>query len=170
MTNDVVDRIAETLPMELGQYKLVNFTSQLVNKICGTQLVSYLSEDQKLMECAAKNPTALLTPPLTPDQLVYCGPTGLLLDEQDDAAAERALGSYWRKYGQPPRVVIVKQRSKHHVLTLGQSLQKCKDSEAVLKSLVLLLAGGGSSEMQPLTDAEVDYLGNWEAEKYRQRL
>ncbi len=170
ITNDVVDRIAGGLAVNFDKYKLVNFTSQLVNTICGSELVSYLSEDQKLMEAAAKTAEVFLTPPLTPDQLVYCGPAALVLESQDQAAAAQAVRNYLQSFRQPPRVVIVKGKGEHHVLILGQSLHKCKETEDVLKSVVIMLDSAKASAMQFLSQDEVDYLSNWEAEKYRQKL
>ncbi|MBU6452167.1 MAG: class II aldolase/adducin family protein [Cyanobacteria bacterium REEB67] len=170
MTNDVVERIAGSIDLNLGRYRLVNFTSQLINNACGSEWISYLSEDEDLVAAAAGEASALLSAPLTPDQLVYCGPVALVLESIEEAAATEAVTAYFMKFQQPPRVILLKDGSHRHVLLAGQNLHKCRDTEAVLKSVVLMLSRAARSSLQLLSKDEVDFLTNWEAEKYRQRL
>jgi rhamnose utilization protein RhaD (predicted bifunctional aldolase and dehydrogenase) len=171
ITNDVVDRIATSLGLGLARYKLVNFTSSLINGVCGTDWVAYLSQDSDLLEAAAGIVDVFLASSLTPDQLVYCGPAGLHLNSTDVASATEAVRAYFHKYTLPPRVILVDDDDgDRHVLIAGQNLSKCRDSEAVLKSTVLTLAAADYSSLQFLSAEEVQFLSNWEAEKYRQRL
>jgi len=171
-TNDIVDRLGTTLTVDLQKYKQVNFISALVNKVCGSTWLAYLSDDQIINSCASEDQNRLLSAPLTPDQLVYCGPAGLLLDNQNrnQALLEEAVINYFQAVKHPPRVIVLQNKDRRHVFLLGQSLQKCRESEEVLKSIILLQRCGLQSAIQTLSRDEVDYLSNWEAEKYRQTL
>lgn len=166
VTNEVVDRLASELAFNLYRYKLVNFASALVNQVCGTKWLAYLSDDHILHDALQRNPAYLLASCATPDQLVYCGASGLALSEFDSPEAVQSVAQYLEKFGHPPKVII----SGEHILLLGQSLRKCRESEEVLRSHVMLQLGGELETMNYLPQEEVDYLSNWEAEKYRQTL
>ena len=122
--------------------------------------------DHILQDALKRNSAYLLAPCATPDQLVYCGASGLALADFDSASAVQSVADYLRKFGHPPKVII----SGEHILLLGQSLRKCRESEEVLRSHVMLQLGGELEDMTYLAQDEVDYLSNWEAEKYRQSL
>ena len=166
VTNEVVDQLASALAFNLYRYKLVNFASALVNEVCGTKWLAYLSDDKILADAFKQNPAYLLASCATPDQLVYCGASGLALNEFDSPEAVQAVADYLKKFGHPPKVIV----SGEHILLLGQSLRKCRESEEVLRSHVMLQLGGELDSMVYLEQEEVDYLSNWEAEKYRQTL
>jgi rhamnose utilization protein RhaD (predicted bifunctional aldolase and dehydrogenase) len=166
ITNEVVDKLASELAFNLYRYKLVNFASALVNQVCGTKWLAYLSDDHILQDALKRNSAYLLAPCATPDQLVYCGASGLALADFDSASAVQSVADYLQKFGHPPKVIV----SGEHILLLGQSLRKCRESEEVLRSHVMLQMGGELDDMTYLAQDEVDYLSNWEAEKYRQSL
>ncbi|MFA6211157.1 MAG: class II aldolase/adducin family protein [Candidatus Obscuribacterales bacterium] len=166
ITNELVDKLASHLAFNLYRYKLVNFASALVNQVCNTKWLAYLSDDQVLESALKKSPDYLLASCATPDQLVYCGASGLSLSEFDSPDAVQAVADYLHKFGHPPKVIV----SGEHILLLGQSLRKCRESEEVLRSHVMLQLGGELGTMNYLPQEEVEYLSNWEAEKYRQTL
>ena len=166
ITNEVTDKLASQLSFNLYRYKLVNFASALVNQVCGTKWLAYLSDDRILQDALRRDPAYLLASCATPDQLVYCGARGMGLSEFDSPEAVQSVADYLKKFGHPPKVII----SGEHILLLGQSLRKCRESEEVLRSHVMLQLGGELATMNYLAQSEVDYLSNWEAEKYRQTL
>jgi rhamnose utilization protein RhaD (predicted bifunctional aldolase and dehydrogenase) len=166
-TNQTVGLISKSLNFDLSKYKLTHFVSALVNRICDAQLVSYLSEDQILNQIANNDRSLLLGRPATPDQAVYCGPAGLLLEGINVLSGEKAVTDFVAKFKQVPRVVLVHSDHMNFLFLLGQSLRKCKEAEDVLKSHVLLQEGARPGKIQFLSQSEVDYLTNWEAEKYR---
>ncbi|MDP3510958.1 MAG: class II aldolase/adducin family protein [Candidatus Melainabacteria bacterium] len=166
ITNEVVDKLASRLTFNLYRYKLVNFASALVNQVCGTKWLAYLSDDHILLDALRRDPAYLLASCATPDQLVYCGARGMALTEFDSPEAVQSVADYLEQFGHPPKVII----SGEHVLLLGQSLRKCRETEEVLRSHVMLQLGGELATMNYLNQGEVDYLSDWEAEKYRQTL
>lgn len=167
LTNKVVGQLAQSLPFDLRKYQLVNVVSQLINRVCGTQWIAYLSDDQILNQAVNDNSSFLLAHPATPDQVVYCGPAGLFLTGVKIDADRKAVDNYFHEFKQPPKVVIMENDGSRHIILLGQSLHKCKAAEDVLRSHVLLQQGGQAATMQFLSKSEVNYLTNWEAEKYR---
>ena len=170
LTNDVVEQVGKTHPTDLSKYKAVNAVSKLVNEVCGTQWLAYLSDDQVLNEAITTSQDAILARCATPDQLVYCGPAGLQLRSEDLAAAKSSLGEFLKATKHAPKVVLMPVGGKTRIFLLGKSLRKCKEMEDVLKSHVILQTSGDAATMQFLPQDEVDYLSNWEAEKYRQNL
>ncbi len=194
LTEKVVDKIAASISLDLSRYKLVNFASQLVNKICQyrqnnrseqnqqsqqhhqsqqdlqNQWIAYLSEDRCLNQAVNSDIKLLTAGCATPDQLVYCGPTGILIDSDDFDSAKRTVADFWLKFHHAPKLLILKSGAQRHLLLLGPSLRKCKEMEDVLKSHVMLQKGGLPATLQFLPESEVNYLTNWEAEKYRQNL
>ncbi len=172
-TNEVVDSLAQhvnsvasTMGINFYRYKLVNFASALVNQVCSTNWLAYLSDDQVLHGVLKENSQYLLAGCATPDQLVYCGSTALALEDLDSPAALRRVSDFFETYGHPPKVLIA---GNEHILLLAKTLRKCRDTEDVLRSHVLLQTCG-TAPVEFLPPAEIKYLNNWDAEKYRQNL
>ncbi len=173
-TNEVVDLLASRIntgTSSMGgnfyRYKLVNFASALVNQVCSTSWLAYLSDDLVLHQGLEKDAGYLLAGCGTPDQLVYCGSTGLAIGDLDSAKGVEQVAEFFKTYGHPPKVIVL---GNEHILLLGKTLRKCRDAEDVLRSHVLLQACGELSQMKYLPASEIKYLNNWEAEKYRQKL
>jgi hypothetical protein len=101
---------------------------------------------------------------------VYCGPEGLFLQNSDMNAAKSSIENFLKATRHAPKVVLMPVDGKVRIFLLGKSLRKCKEMEDVLKSHVILQTSGKADTMQFLPQEEVDYLSNWEAEKYRQNL
>jgi rhamnose utilization protein RhaD (predicted bifunctional aldolase and dehydrogenase) len=178
ITDKVTARVESLLaedgpPLDLNRYRLTSSLSALLNQVCQTQLVSYLSDDSVLHGAVEAALPLVLARPATPDQLVYCGVVPLALEGSSESGKIDLLSEtnkveqYLRAHGQPPKVVLLDGK---HLLFVGKSLRKCRDAEEVLRSHVLLQSGGTFDTMKYLDPAEVDYLSNWEAEKYRQSL
>jgi len=173
-TNQVADKLAELARARapetncnLLRYKLVNFASALINQVCSTQWLAYLSDDMILLQALKQDSRYFLSGCATPDQFVYCGSTALSLDSLDSPSAVRQVVSFFEEYGHPPRVLLL---GNEHVLLMGKSLRKCRDTEDVLRAHLLLQNCGQFSAMKFLPAPEINYLNNWEAEKYRQNL
>ncbi len=170
LTNDVVEKVGKTQPTDLSKYKSVNAVSKTVNEVCGTEWLAYLSGDRLLNEAVAKSTEVILARCSTPDQLVYCGPAGLFLKSDDMESAKVSIAEFLKATKHAPKVVVMLLDGQHQIFLLGKSLRKCKEMEDVLKSHVLLHISGDPFTVQYLPQSEVDYLSNWEAEKYRQNL
>ncbi|MDP4268082.1 MAG: hypothetical protein Q8880_11675 [Bacteroidota bacterium] len=64
-----------------------------------------------------------------------------------------------------PKVLIY----NNLVFFVAQNIKKVKEIEDVLKSRMIVL-NTGSPEWTFLSNDEIKFLGNWDSEKYRQKL
>jgi hypothetical protein len=77
---------------------------------------------------------------------------------------EASLIDYYRKYNELPKVVLLENR----ILVSAPTIKKAKETEEVLK-LHLMTLKAAAGEINHLSMDELAYLGNWEAEKFRQK-
>ncbi|MGH9549296.1 MAG: class II aldolase/adducin family protein, partial [Terriglobales bacterium] len=182
--------IAQHLGLDLARYALSNRVSALIQRSCGVELCAYLSDDAELKETARSAIDPIAAPPAFPDQAVYCGPAGLIVSSLDDPVP---IKQYAEKYGQVPKVLLYRPdratqdasgfaaqppsggvapttaAESSELFLLGQNVRKCKEMEDVLKAHVMTLRPQ-PEVMKFLDRAEVEYLLQWDAEKYRQQL
>jgi rhamnose utilization protein RhaD (predicted bifunctional aldolase and dehydrogenase) len=170
LTNHVEMTIARHLSLDLSRYKLTNLASQLVRAATGQDCLAYYSEDAVLQAALRECAAIFEAPPTTPDQAVYCGPAILHLDLDEPEAAKNAVQSYLTRYQMLPRVLLAENNRQVHILLIGQSIRKCRELEDVLKSQVQILKCGEYSSLEYMPQEEIDYLTDWDAEKYRQSL
>ena len=93
-----------------------------------------------------------------PDALIFCGLSVLFIKELKE------LDNYFKKYGEYPKVIVINDL----VYIINISLQKCKDTEDVLKGNLMII--DSDMEKTYLTNEEICYLNNWDAEKYRKTI
>jgi rhamnose utilization protein RhaD (predicted bifunctional aldolase and dehydrogenase) len=162
LTDEVTFRIEGQLNINLGRYRLTNRISKLVNDACGKKLISYLSEDKEILNFVDHNRTLFSPPPFFPDGLVFLGYKILFVSEE---TAHESIKDYMDQYHDEPKVILMDGR----LFLLASNVRKAREMEDVLKLhlLALHLAPG---QVQSLKEEELRYLGNWEAEKFRQKL
>ena len=101
------------------------------------------------------------------------GRTDELHDEDDqyiyvigaDKLSSEVFHKYQQHYFDAPKII----QYKGFIYIMAADLKKAKMIEDVFKNN-LLIANTLESDLQFLEDSEISYLGNWEAEKYRQKL
>jgi len=151
-----LEQSIEIAPLKIENHAFVNPLAKSIEALTGTQCVVYLCEDA---EIAARLSGLKDLRPTFPDAVVYCGESALQMPEFNSGK----LQEFIEKYGQPKLVLI------HQTLYIVDvSLRKCRDVEAVLKSILLL-----QDPERPkayLASDEVQFLNNWDAEKYRRDL
>ena len=136
------------------KYKLVNEISLIYESVYNYKFTSYLVED----EIVRKNidNIKILNNVSIPDKLVYCGNNVINLENLSSLEQKLKLTS------NIPVMILF----DNNLYVVSKSLKKCKDIVDVLKSHLLY-----SSENDNLLDKkEINYLINWEAEKYRQNI
>lgn len=150
------------LNCDMQRYKLSNRVSSLINSLENSYQIAYLSEDNQLLQVLKTNKENFQRKPFCPDTLVYCGVNAVEIGDLND---KRAIENYKEKYLTLPRVVIYKD----HIFFVADNVRKAKAIEEIFKLHVMTLSiSKGSCES--LSDKELSYLANWEAEKYRQEL
>ena len=74
------------------------------------------------------------------------------------------LQCYFEIYNEYPKIIII----NNLIYIINISLQKCKDTEDVLKGNLMIL--DNNMKKTYLTNDEICYLNNWDAEKYRKTI
>jgi len=93
-----------------------------------------------------------------PDKAVYCGHCFF-----NDELTKENLEQFYIKNKDIPKIIIY----KNNIYISANSLKKCNDIESVLMSHIMLLKQNNS--IQELSITEIDYLINWEDEKFRMK-
>jgi rhamnose utilization protein RhaD (predicted bifunctional aldolase and dehydrogenase) len=103
---------------------------------------------------------------LTPDHIVYAGHTPAWVERPEDLAA--TLQAYNRSEGVPPKAVVLRGEGVIGVGTSETAAQNaCKLFVDAARIAHLVPAFGGMQFMPP---EQVEFIRNWEVEKYRQQV
>ena len=157
LTEMVVKRIEDYLQFDLSKYKLTNQLTKTLNEQAASDNISYLVEDQYLNALLGTNVDLFFERACCPDTFVYCG------FEVVNINIEGSITDYHKKYNELPKVVLLENR----ILISAITIKKAKETEEVLK-LHLMTLKAAAREVNYLSMDELAYLGNWEAEKFRQ--
>lgn len=158
-TDGVVNKIDNFMNFDFKRYKLTNKISALV----ANGDIAYLSEDIYLNEILKKESELFHKTPFCPDQMVFCLSDVLKIKSLED---EKAVSDFRIKHKNSPKVVVFEDK----IFFMGTTVKKCRESEEVFKSHLLVLSNISNQNENLLSQAELEYLANWEAEKYRQKL
>ena len=155
LTQDVVKKCEDFCGVDLGKYRI---TTELAAFI-GEDSIACLSEDQELTRLHQDAGPIECQRPLYPDSFVFCGVEPMVLE---DLNSHHALKTYKKKYRESPKVVLLNGR----FYFIAQSVSKAKEVEEVYKAHAFVLTYLPKAP-NFLSEDELAYLGNWEAEKYR---
>jgi HAD superfamily hydrolase (TIGR01549 family) len=165
ITTDVYEDILPMLESVLNKfdcgyekYKYVNTLSKLSNTTDRYENVCYLCEDLVINNYLINKKELFTCGIIMPDVLIYCGIKILFMN------TDKCIHDYVSKYNESPKVVVV----NNLIYIINVSLCKCRDTESVLKSNLMIL--DTVKEASYLSDDEICYLNNWDAEKYRKTL
>jgi len=160
-TEEVCNTLARELKLDLARYTLTNKVSALVNDVGGGRKIAMLSEDQVLHNLLQRR-ELFFKSPFFPDKQVYCGYTAVELDNLQDP---EPIHKYMREHSEAPRVVV----HGEHLFFVADHSKKARESEEVFKLHVLVLSQS-TDEINYLSEEEIAYLRDWEAEKFRQKI
>lgn len=153
----IINKCEEYLSIDYSKYKLTNKISKYVFDHCKIDVISYLCQDIIITKYIQNN-IKLFTEKITfPDALIYCGIKPLIGNIED-------IKTYFNNYNELPKIVII----NNLLFIISNSLKKCKEIEDVLKANLLIL--DTTEKKQYLSQDEICFLNNWDAEKYRQLL
>ncbi len=161
ITESVVCKAEELIGVDYSRYRFATQLSKAYNSAYRCEDIAYLSEDQTINSLLNDNLKVYLKKPFSPDGYVFCGYTFLELKE----LSEKHFKEYQTTYFERPKLIIFNDS----LYIMAQDLKKAKMIEDVLKNNLLIL-NSLKDKINYLEDSEIDYLGNWEAEKYRQKL
>lgn len=157
LTEMVVSRIEDFLQFDLRRFKLTNQLTNAFREIETSNRISYLVEDQYLNALLSTKFDLVFERACCPDTLVYCGYEVVNMNEGTSCK------DYYLKYKELPKVVVLDKK----LLISAISIKKARETEEVLK-LHLMTINEAKSAVNYLTSDELNYIGNWEAEKFRQ--
>ncbi|WP_424766488.1 class II aldolase/adducin family protein [Paenibacillus sp. sgz302251] len=162
ITDTVTSRLEQMLHLDMVRYRSTNHLSNIINQYSENRLITYLTEDKQVTDLFAKNPDLLKYTPYFPDGLVFLGYETLFLTKE---TALNIIQHYFEAYLDHPKVIIY----DNHIYFVALNVKKAKEMEDVLK-LHLMGIQYAPGKIQQLPLEELRYLGNWEAEKFRQKL
>jgi hypothetical protein len=148
--------LAAVASLRIGDHARVNSLASALERLMGAPCMLYLCEDA---EIAVRMEGLLNLRPTFPDAVVYCGAAVLHMPDLDVCA----LRLFVQAHGMPKLIVM-----QDRLYIADTSLRKCREIEAVLKSILLLQDPDRPRAF--LDAAEVQFLNNWDAEKYRRQL
>lgn len=106
----------------------------------------------------------------TPDHMVYCReapvwvPFEATLDRQREALRD-AMNGYRKKFGPPPRVAAFERRG---IAVYGENRASLESARALFIDLLRVVRYAESfGGPQPMPEAQVAFIRDWEVEKYR---
>lgn len=156
LTEFVVSKIEQYLKVDLSNYKVATSVSKLLPR----NLISYVSNDKFILDNL--NTKYLNSLPFCPDKMVYCGIKPLILKELSCIQ----IKNYKDKYFEYPKVIFY----KNNLIFVAKNIKKAKEIEDVFKFHLMALIFANQKNINYLPIKEIEYLGNWEAEKYRQNI
>ncbi|MHC4873775.1 MAG: SDR family NAD(P)-dependent oxidoreductase [Planctomycetota bacterium] len=111
--------------------------------------------------------------PFNPDQIVYCGDEPLYVSAKKDIEAQyveliNSFSSYIEKKKKAPRIIAVQNLG---IFAVGSSKKEADIRQEIFRDAMLICrlskSFGGPNYLSP---SFVNFINNWEAEHYRQKL
>jgi len=96
-----------------------------------------------------------------PDKVVYCGVSVCYLQRLD----MKYIKDYVMRYGEDPKIVLYDD----NIYIVSINMKKCKEIVDVLKANMMLL-DGNLNDIMYLNYNEINFINNWDAERYRKRI
>jgi rhamnose utilization protein RhaD (predicted bifunctional aldolase and dehydrogenase) len=128
-------------------------------------VISYEPSVEALKASESEKALGKIYKPFNPDQIVYCKPYPLYIENEADIPEKTA--EYKRKNGFLPKIILVKDCGAYAVdaSEKGSSNASMLFNDALKISVYSESFGGG----KPMTDELTDFIVNWEAEAYRSK-
>jgi rhamnose utilization protein RhaD (predicted bifunctional aldolase and dehydrogenase) len=162
-TNEmVIQKIAKYFRVDTQEYEHCNALSELLSSVFSEHLVTYTSRDVRLHQALKKNVSLLRKKPFCPDTYVFCGREVVRLRSLQSAVP---IKKYFQKYQEIPKVI----EYAGQLFFVAPNIKKAKEIAEVFMFHILALSFV-KGKINVLSKKEMDYLGGWDAEKYRQAL
>ncbi len=163
ITESVLNTVENYLEVDFNKYRQTTKVSSLLNSIDNNYDVAYLSEDEVINSFYKHDKGLFSIRPFFPDMMVYCGVVPLEIENCSD---KTPIINYKKKYKELPRIILYQNR----IYFIAKNVKKARDMEEVYKLHLIASSLSDPYKISCLTETEVEYLGNWEAEKYRKNL
>jgi len=158
LLNKMITKCEKYNKENYSKYKFVNNISKFILDNFFIDNVTYLCED-KIINDYLINKKKLFEEKITfPDALIYCGIKILFILDLKE------IEKYYDKFKELPKIIIY----ENLIYITSHSLNKCKEIESVLKANLFIL--DCKNKKQYLSQDEIYFLNNWDAEKYRKLI
>lgn len=115
---------------------------------------------------------AAIARPFTPDAIVYCKSNYVFINadtpEAICAEAEKVLLAFVQQHGYAPKVLLIKGIG---LVAVGDSAAQCDIVLDVFEDAMKIALGSQAfGGPHPMTQAQIDFIDNWEVENYRRSV
>lgn len=163
VTEEIVIKAEKFSNINLHYYRNTTVLSNLINKLSQQRLITYLVSDIYIKETFKKDAKKFELKPFSPDGYVFCGYKSLAIDMT--VSIEEQIKEYMKNFNEVPKILLYDK----NIYIVAVDLKKAKMIEDVLKNNLIIL-NALEDNINFIDDKEIMYLGNWDAEKYRQNL
>lgn len=163
LTENVVLKIEKFLNVDFSSFRMTSKISKIVNEVIHDDKIAYLSTDNHINNIFQSNKEYFSTLPFSPDKMVYCGKSSVELKDENDRSS---IEEYLNENKDYPKVIIL----NNMVFFIADNVKKAKELEDVFKFHLITIQNNQGQKINYLSDDETEYLINWDAEKYRQKL
>lgn len=161
LTNAVNQIAAKHTGMDFGPVEEADSLAKFLYELGDINVCVRKFTNGMVIDALRRNPTLLDCLPCCPDTLIYCGYKVVRMNSKNQT---EMIEQYIDQYGILPNVIAVEDR----IYFVASTLRKTMETEDVFVGHILSLPAAGGFECR-LSDDELHFLGNWEAEKYRQK-
>ena len=164
---NITNKLEKELKLDYSKYHLVNHFSENLQAITKQKCVTYLSNNHNILEFIKNKYEKDLNKyfkSFLPDKVVYCGSHYIYYKIKD--IIKNKIKKYIEKYHEIPKIFIMERDEKKYLYISSNSLNKCREIEEVLISHLICYNDNNTF----LSENEIEYLNNWDAEKYRKNL
>ncbi len=158
---ELAPAILKTVP---GLRMLLSTQGLKTLKVRANALTAYYSESEANQKKIAR--------PFTPDAIVYCKSNVIFINESEPEAilaqAKQVIPAFAEKFGYLPKVLVIKGIG---LVAVGDNAAQCDTILDVFEDAmkVAWIAGSFGGE-HPMTQAQIDFIDNWEVENYRRAV
>lgn len=163
LLESVLKKCEQYQDLDFTKYKLVNKISQYLTKITDENYITYLSTNRDIYYFLENHRNLFSEPHTFPDALIYCGMRVLVLNHSNENFIFE-IGLYRETYFESPKIIIYQE----NLYIVAKTYQKCKEIEDVLAANLCIL--NSDYEKEYLSNTEIKFLNEWDAEKYRKLL
>lgn len=161
----ILERIAAKLPvMETEIFTCSVDLTDLYDNHIATRNVS-----NELIRRFVKDGSAFsaIQTAFTPDHIVYCKARYLFLDEQEDRRSQQ-INDFQKRYGYLPKIIGIKNKG----LLIIEESNSAIDIvlELILNMMKIAFYANSFGGSKPMTDTQIAFIENWEAENYRKKI
>jgi uncharacterized oxidoreductase yuxG len=161
---DIINKIAQYLNINnRAETRSTRIYNTVKAKFEGFAGIVYHSQHHRVLEYARLLRGEEWNYRLSPDSIVYIGKQ--ILSVTDESELDKELTVCGKQYGVPGVIVCEGQ-----AYILSENIKKAKDIESVLAWTAEILMGTKNKDVCSLHEADMNFLLNWDAEKYRKSM